>query len=181
MAAAPAATTHLLGLGRRRVAAIGHQPDSSEHSGVAHLRRRGWEAAHEAAGLPIEEELLAEVPSFRPEHGAAAIVRLLDQELGPDAAFCFNDTLALGVLRALADRGVRVPEDVAVIGLDDVVEGRFAVPRLSTVSPDKRGIARTAVDLLAARLAAQGSLREPRDVRVGFELVARESTLGRTP
>ena len=85
------------------------------------------------------------------------------------------------MLRALADLGVRVPEDVAVIGLDDVVEGRFAVPRLSTVSPDKRGIARTAVDLLAARLRAQGAHREPRDVRVGFELVARESTMGRTP
>jgi DNA-binding LacI/PurR family transcriptional regulator len=181
VAAARAATTHLLELGRRRVAAIGHQPDSSEHSGVAHLRRRGWEAAHEAAGLPIEEGLLGEVPSFRPEHGAAAIVRLLDHEPRADAAFCFNDTLAIGVLRALADRGIRVPEDVAVIGLDDVVEGRFVVPRLSTVAPDKRGIARIAVDLLAARLGARGAQRAPRDVRVGFELVARESTLGRTP
>ncbi|MFL6002590.1 MAG: substrate-binding domain-containing protein, partial [Nocardioides sp.] len=95
--------------------------------------------------------------------------------------FCFNDTLALGVLRCLADRGIRVPDDVAVIGLDDVVEGRVAVPRLSTVAPDKRGIARTAVDLLAARLSAEGGPRDPRDVRVGFELVARESSVGRAP
>jgi DNA-binding LacI/PurR family transcriptional regulator len=181
VAAAQTATTHLLELGRRRVAAIGHQPDSSEHSGVAHLRRRGWEAAQVSAGLTADESLLAEVPSFTPGHGAAAMARLLDHGPVPDAAFCFNDTLALGVLRCLADRGIRVPDDVAVIGLDDVVEGRFAVPRLSTVSPDKRGIARTAVEFLAERLAAAGDPREPRDVRVGFELVARESTVGRTP
>jgi DNA-binding LacI/PurR family transcriptional regulator len=181
VAAAQVATTHLLDLGRRRIAATGHQPDSSEHSGVAHLRRRGWEVAHRSAGLATEDALLAEVPSFRPEHGAAAMARLLDHEPWPDAAFCFNDTLALGVLRALADRGIRVPDDVAVIGLDDVVEGRFAVPRLSTVAPDKRGIARTAVDLLAERLMPEGTQREPRDVRIGFELVARESTVGATP
>jgi DNA-binding LacI/PurR family transcriptional regulator len=180
VAAAHAATTHLLDLGRRRVAAIGHQPDSSEHSGVAHLRRRGWEAAHRSAGLRCGDDLLGEVPSFRPEHGAQAMVRLLEGGPPPDAAFCFNDTLALGVLRALADRGITVPEDVAVIGLDDVVEGQFAVPRLSTVSPDKRAIARTAVDLLAARLTPDGMRGEPRDVRVGFELVERESTVGRT-
>jgi DNA-binding LacI/PurR family transcriptional regulator len=178
VAASQAATAHLLELGRRRVAAIGHQPDSSEHSGVAHLRRRGWEAAHRSAGLVAEERLLGEVPSFRPEHGAAAMARLLDRGPAPDAAFCFNDTLALGVIRCLADRGIAVPDEVAVIGLDDVVEGRFAVPRLSTVAPDKRGIATTAVELLAERLAPRAPQREPRDVRVGFELVARESTLG---
>jgi DNA-binding LacI/PurR family transcriptional regulator len=181
VAAAQAATAHLLDLGRRRVAAIGHQPDSSEHSGVAHLRRRGWGVAHESAGLVAEDGLLGEVPSFRPEHGAAAMARLLDGGSRPDAAFCFNDTLALGVIRCLADRGVRVPEDIAVIGLDDVVEGRFAVPRLSTVAPDKRGIATTAVALLADRLTPGGKQREPRDVRVGFELVGRESTVGAAP
>ena len=99
VAAARDATTHLLDLGRRRIAAIGHQPDSSEHSGVAHLRRRGWEAAHRSAGLATDDALLAEVPSFRPEHGADAMARLLDLEPPPDAAFCFNDNLALGVIR----------------------------------------------------------------------------------
>ena len=180
VAAAQAATAHLLDLGRRRVAAVGHQPDSSEHTGVAHLRRRGWELAHQSAGLVADDGLLGEVPSFRPEYGAAAMARLLDREPPPDAVFCFNDTLALGVIRCLADRGIRVPGDMAVIGLDDVVEGRFAVPRLSTVAPDKRGIASTAVRLLQERLTEGESRREPRDVRIGFELVARESTVGPT-
>ena len=179
VAAARAATDHLLQLGRRRVAAIGHQPDSREQSGVAHLRRRGWVEAIEGAGLHVDDRLVAQVASFRPEEGARAMDRLLDGGSRPDAVFCFNDTLALGVLRALADRGLRVPDDVAVIGLDDVVEARFTVPRLSTVAPDKRGIARTAVALLAGRVTNSAVDREPREVQAGFELVARESTLGR--
>jgi DNA-binding LacI/PurR family transcriptional regulator len=177
VAAARTATRHLLDRGRRRVAALGHQPDSN--SGVAHLRRLGWEQALAAAGLVPKEELVAEVASFRPERGAAAMAELLDRGADPDAVFCFNDTLALGALRALADRGIRVPEDVAVIGVDDVAEGQYTVPRLSTIAPNKREIAHTAVALLAERLEAADSAAEPREVRAGFELVARESTLGR--
>ncbi len=179
VAAARAATDHLLGLGRRRVAAVGHQPDSTEHSGVAHLRRRGWEEALTASGLDADEGQLAEVATFGPDHGAGAMTALLDSGARPDAVFCFNDTLALGALRTLADRGLRVPEDVAVIGVDDVADGRYAVPRLSTIAPDKCQIARTAVDLLAERLHPDGVGAEPREVRARFELVARESTLGR--
>jgi len=180
VAAARTATEHLLEQGRRRVAALGHQPDSTSGSGVAHLRRRGWEEALTAAGFDAETALVAEVPSFRLEDGAAAMAALLD-DARPDAVFCFNDTLALGALRTLADRGLRVPQDVAVIGIDDVAEGRYAVPRLSTIAPDKRGIAHTAVALLADRLgAADHPTTGPREVRADFELVARESTLGRT-
>lgn len=177
--AARAATEHLVAHGRRNVAAIGHQPNSSRESGVAHLRRRGWEEALLASGLPAQTGLVAEVPSFRREEGARAMATLLDRDAPLDAVFCFNDTLALGALRALADRGLRVPEDVAVIGLDDVEDARFAVPRLSTVAPDKEGIARTAVRMLAERLGPGGSEIAPRDVRADFELVVRESTAGR--
>ena len=178
VAASRAATEHLLGLGRRQVAAIGHQADSVAGSGVAHLRRQGWEEALRAAGLAPDERLLAEVSSFGREQGAAAMARLLDGSVPIDAVFCFNDTLALGALRALADRGVRVPHDVAVIGLDDVEDSRFSVPTLSTVAPDKQAIARTAVRMLAERLEPGGSALAPRNVRAGFTLVPRESSLG---
>ncbi len=179
VAAARAATEHLLAGGRRRVAVIGHQPNSSQESGVAHLRLRGWEEALLAAGLPVPSELVAEVPTFRREDGAAAMTTLLDAGKRFDGVFCFNDTLALGALRALADRGLAVPEDVAVIGLDDVADGRFAVPTLSTVAPDKEGIARTAVGMLAERLDPGGQDIGPRDVRAAFRLVVRESTTSR--
>ena len=95
----------------------------------------------------------------------------------PDAVFCFNDLLALGALRTLAERGLRVPEDVAVIGIDDIEDGRFS-PTLSTIAPDKEHIARTAVGMLAERLEPDSHELVPRDVQVGFELVVRESTAG---
>ncbi|UMG92853.1 LacI family DNA-binding transcriptional regulator [Nocardioides sp. TF02-7] len=180
VAAAEAATAHLVALGRTRIAVVGDQPGSRRRSGVAHLRRQGWERALTAAGLDVDERLVAPVPAFDRQHGAAAVAALLDDGARPDALFCFNDTLAIGALRLLADRGIDVPGDVAVIGIDDVAEGRFAVPTLSTVAPDKAGIARTAVAMLAERLDPASEQRPPRDVRAGFELVARESTLGRS-
>jgi DNA-binding LacI/PurR family transcriptional regulator len=178
VAASRAATEHLLSLGRTRIAALGHQPNSSSESGVARLRLRGWEEALRGAGADVAPALMGQVSAFRRDQGAAAMADLLDRGARPDAVFCFNDTLALGALRHLADRGLRVPDDVAVIGIDDVEDGRFAVPTLSTVAPDKAGIARAAVRMLAERLEPGGAGLEPRDVRAGFQLVPRESTLG---
>ncbi|MFE7748019.1 substrate-binding domain-containing protein, partial [Streptomyces sp. NPDC057428] len=80
--------------------------------------------------------------------------RSLSRGARPDALVCFNDQLALGALRALHEHGVRVPEEVAVIGFDDVEGGRFSVPTLSTVAPDKAAVARTAVQLLQRRIDA---------------------------
>jgi DNA-binding LacI/PurR family transcriptional regulator len=71
-----------------------------------------------------------------------------------------------------------VPGDVAVVGIDDIEDGRFSVPRLSTVAPDKEQIARTAVRMLAERLEPGSDAVRPRDVRAPFELVVRESTGG---
>jgi DNA-binding LacI/PurR family transcriptional regulator len=96
----------------------------------------------------------------------------------PDALFCFNDLMALGALRALLESGVRVPEDVAVVGWDDIEDGRYSTPTLTTISPDKHQIASLAVEFLAARLG--GGKGEPaREVTAGFELVVRESSAGR--
>ena len=87
---------------------------------------------------------------------------------------CFNDLLALGALRTLLSRGRSVPGDVAVVGFDDIEDGRFSTPTLTTVRPDLAGIAGLAVDLLAERLDRAAG--PPRDLRVGHRLIAREST-----
>ncbi len=178
IAAARDATLHLLRLGRRRIGVVGDQPDSPEGSGVARLRRRGYEMALATQGLTTDRALLAEVPSFGREEGAAATVRLLDSGAAPDALFCLNDTLALGALRVLALRGLRVPQDVAVIGMDDIEDSRWSTPTLSTVVPDKAEIARSAVAMLLDRLADGGEEVAARDVRAGYAVVGRESTLG---
>lgn len=175
VAAAQTATTHLLQLGRRRVAAIGDQQPTTQ---AARLRMRGYREALAMAGRSVHPELVARVEAYHREDGAAAMMRLLDLPEPPDAVVCFNDLLALGALRALAVRGVRVPEDVAVVGWDDIEDGRYSTPTLTTISPDKQQIAALAVDLLARRLAARDA-EPPREVTADFTLAVRESTTGR--
>lgn len=181
VAAASAATAHLLGRGGRRVAAIGLQGPEHSASGVAALRRRGYEATLMDAGHQVDPALTPQVDGYGRVHGAAAMWTLLELRDPPDAVFCFNDTLALGALRTLADRGVRVPQDVAVVGFDDIEETRYSVPTLTTMAPDKQEIARAAVRLLAERIDRRrdgvGSLAA-RDVRIPHRLVVRESTSG---
>jgi DNA-binding LacI/PurR family transcriptional regulator len=173
--AAADATRHLLTLGRRRIAAIGAQ--DRESAGTARQRLDGYRIALADAGVPYNPFLVAEVDGFHRSDGAAAMARLTELPEPPDAVFCFNDLLALGAVRHLYDRGVRVPEDVAVAGFDDIEDGRFSNPTLTTVAPDTARLAETAVDLLAERLRRAGG--PPRELRVGYRLITRESTLGR--
>jgi DNA-binding LacI/PurR family transcriptional regulator len=174
-AAAADATAHLASLGRVRIAAIGAQ---DQPSGVtAHQRLAGYHLALADAGLPADPRLVAGVQQFHRADGAAAMARLLEAPEPPDAVFCFNDLLALGALRTLLERGLDVPGDVAVIGFDDIEDGRFSTPTLSTVSPNTEQIAQLAIDLLAERLGEDAG--PPREIRVGHRLVARESTRGR--
>ncbi|GGC02675.1 LacI family DNA-binding transcriptional regulator [Cellulomonas carbonis] len=177
--AARTATAHLAQIGRRRIAAIGAKRTDGPNATpaeTAELRLDGYRAGLADAGLPWRDELVAAVADFHRADGASAMHRLLDLAEPPDAVFCFNDLLALGALRALRDRGLTAPDDVAVIGIDDIEEGRFSTPSLSTVAPDKRAIAETAIDLL---MSLRGTA-EPSPVHAvaGHRLVARESTTG---
>jgi DNA-binding LacI/PurR family transcriptional regulator len=174
-AAAADATRHLAELGRERIAAIGAQ---DRPSGVtAQQRLAGYRFALADAGLPADPRLVAAVDRFHRADGAAAMARLLEAPEPPDAVFCFNDLLALGAIRTLLERGLDVPGDVAVVGFDDIEDGRFSTPTLSTVSPHTEQIAELAVELLAERLGEDAG--PPREVKVGHRLVARESTRGR--
>ncbi|PZF89481.1 LacI family DNA-binding transcriptional regulator, partial [Micromonospora deserti] len=150
VAAAREITAHLIGLGRRRIAAIGSQ--RTPEGASARLRLAGYTAALSEAGMAYDERLVAPAPAWHRADGATAMRALLASGVRPDAVFCFNDTLALGALRALHEAGLRVPEDVAVAGFDDIEDGRFSVPTLSTIAPDKERIARLSVELLANRL-----------------------------
>ncbi|MFI6128152.1 LacI family DNA-binding transcriptional regulator [Micromonospora sp. NPDC051141] len=172
VAAAREITAHLVGLGRRRIAAIGSQ--RTPEGASARLRLAGYATALAEAGIEYDDGLVAPAPAWHRADGAAAMRRLLAAEVRPDAVFCFNDTLALGALRALYEAGLRAPEDVAIAGFDDIEDGRFSVPTLSTVAPDKERIARLAVELLVGRL---GSDREapPRELVAPHRLALRES------
>ncbi len=177
VAAAREAVLHLAGLGRGRVAAIGAQYAASGET--AHLRLAGYREGLEQAGLPYDAGLVVDVPAFHRLEGARAMARLLDQPEVPDAVFAFSDLLALGALRACHDRGFRVPEDIAIVGFDDIDEGRYSVPSLSTVSPDKEQIARLAVEMLISRFDGDaGAPHETRQYVARHQLIVRESTAG---
>lgn len=172
------ATEHLLARGGRVIAAIGAQPHL--HNGTARLRIDGYRQALESAGLPFREELVAPVQSLHRPDGAAAIARLLELEPRLEAVFCFTDQLALGALRTMLERGYRVPEDIALVGFDNIEDGRYSTPTLTTVAPDKTQIARIAPDRLCERIADQtgpsagGDI--PRDLVASHQLLVREST-----
>ncbi|GAA2911545.1 LacI family DNA-binding transcriptional regulator [Streptosporangium fragile] len=166
-------TEHLIGLGRTRVAALGAEDNAA--SGTAPLRLAGYREAMAAHGLP---ETVAKVERYRRGQGAAAMAELLARPEPPDAVFCFNDLLALGAMRTILAAGLRIPEDIALAGLDDIEDGRFSTPTLTTVAPDKAQLARIAVDLLKQRIdGGPGSL--PREVGASYRLMIRESTAGR--
>lgn len=106
--------------------------------------------------------------------------QLLDSGVTPDAVFAYNDLIAIGAMRVLSERGLRVPEDVAVVGFDDITEGRYGAVTLTTISPDKQTIARLAVRSVVNRLLGTGDPvgNGSRELRADFRLVERESTLG---
>ncbi|AHI00305.1 LacI family DNA-binding transcriptional regulator [Kutzneria viridogrisea] len=175
VAAARDATRHLIALGRRRIAAIGDQHNSD--AGTAEVRLRGYREALAEAGIAPDPALVLPAMSYHRPDGAEAMRRLLTLPEPPDAVFCFNDLLALGALRTLLSSGVRVPQDVALAGIDDIQDGRFSTPTLTTIAPDKEQIAEAAVTMLLERV--NGYVGPPRELVAGHRLVARESTVGR--
>ncbi len=172
--AARSAVEHLISLGRHRIAAIGDQP--FETGETAQLRTAGYREALAAAGISYEPELVISTPHFHRAIGAAAMETLLERPEPPDAVFCYNDLLAAGALRTVLTRGLRVPDDIAIAGFDDIEEGRYLTPSLTTVSPDKQQIATRAVQQLFERI--DGSEADATRYEVPFQLVIRESTVG---
>lgn len=173
--AGAAATDHLIGLGRQRIAAIG--APAGVRSSTAHIRRlQGYRQSLTNAGLSMDPQLVAAVNAFHPTEGARAMAELLALDEPPDAVFCFNDLLALGAIRNLLTSGYRVPDDVAVIGFDDIEVGKYVTPTLSTISPDKNQIASAAVARVFSQLGLSAP-EPPRHTEVPFRVIPRESTL----
>ncbi|WP_084124876.1 LacI family DNA-binding transcriptional regulator [Demequina sp. NBRC 110054] len=170
---AKAATAHLLSLGRRRIALLGVMD-----SGSSRLRLEGYRQALAEAGVPFDESLVNEAEVWHRAEGAASVVSMLERGIEFDAILGFNDLLALGGMHTLEMRGIRVPEDVAVIGFDDLDEARYAVPPLSSVDPNRKVIADTAVGFLVEQMNGEVTPSTPRRVAAPFALVPRASTTG---
>ena len=168
--AARTAVRHLLGIGRRRVAAIGANPSR----GTAAQRLAGYRAELSAAGCDVHDQYVAPASNYHRSDGAQAMRSLLALPEPPDAVFCFNDLLAVGALRACVEAGLRVPEDVAIVGFDDTEESAYSLPSLTTIAPDKAASANAAVDLIHRRVTGSGE--PPQWVETPFSLKIRAST-----
>lgn len=175
VAAARAATEHLIRLGHERIAAIGPVL-SRPLGGTWAYRMDGYEQALKAARLPIRRQWQPAVTEFSREQGAKVMEHLLRLKNPPDSIFCFSDLLAIGAMSVLHRWGLRIPEDVAVVGWDDVAEARYAWPPVTSVRAETPLIARTAVDYLLRQL--DGESVEPLNAYVEFTIEARASTLG---
>lgn len=172
--AARIAVEHLTGLSRRRIAALGLQ--AHPEADVARFRLEGYRQALAGAGLPEDPDLLQLTPEYTREDGFAAMGRLLGLAEPPDGVFCFNDALAVGALHLLYERGVRVPDEIAVVGFDGIPEASFTAPALTTIAPNMQQLADRAVALLQRRIE-QGDAAEWVDLRVDYDLVVRQSTV----
>lgn len=164
---AQAATRHLLQLGRRRIAII-TGPDEQD---VSKNRLAGYQAALEEAGVPFRQELVVR-GNFEPPSGRVAAESLLASREPFDAIFASNDQMALGALRALNAAGVCVPQDVALVGFDDDLAGRFTMPALTTVHQPLYEMGSAAARTVVA--AAEGQPIE-RHIEIPARLVVRES------
>lgn len=143
------ATSHLVDLGHEDIVMLGGKPGTTTADG----RYDGYIAAMTAAGHKASSKNWIRGPAKRLQ-GYSAIKELWVSDVAkPTAIACFNDLVAFGAMSALADLGIKVGHDVAVVGIDDTDEAQVSFPPLTTVTNNARVIGRTAVDILRRRLA----------------------------
>lgn len=160
---------HLVGLGHTRIAIIKGAPGNFD----AAERLRGYRAALRQAGIKADASLAAE-GGFTEAGGYAAALELLELKPRPTAIFAANDSMAIGALSALRESGVRVPEDIAVAGFDDIPLARYMDPPLSTVRVPTYELGARALEMLLHRVLHRGDGARRRE-RVSTELVVRRS------
>lgn len=150
VAAAHEATAHLLASGRRRVAFLGMVPGDPSDANA--LRLQGFRGAHRDLAVHADPELVLTCKDYRVETASAAVTALLVRHR-IDAVLCREDRFAIGALRALSTAGLSVPHDVAVVGWDDTQIAHWSAPAITSVSPDKRELARLALGLVHERIS----------------------------
>lgn len=161
--------TYLLSLGHRRIGLIygigGHE--------LAEDRLQPYRISLKAAGIPVDEDLIMECgPTI--EDGYQAAKKLLEIPSRPTAIIAINDLLAMGALRAAGDLGLHVPNDLSLVGYDNILMSNYLVPRLTTVTKDAHKLGMQAFELLLARM--QNPDLSPQKIHGSAKLIIREST-----
>jgi LacI family transcriptional regulator len=162
---------HLINNGHTRIALI----DGAATRGNTE-KQEGFERAHAQAGLQVDPKLILDPKGGSVAAGYWAMEELCGRRLGFSAVFCSNDSLALGVMRYCVKHGLRVPEDVAIVGFDNIEFGEYAATPVSTVNYDVRRVTQLAIERVLELIAHPGELPEARVTQVEPELLVRESS-----
>ena len=166
-----AVTDRLVALGHRRIAYIG--PTDQDGTLVNEYRYQTYAETLASHGIPLDKRLVAD-SYLEASDGYRATMQLFETGANPTAIICGNDNLAIGVTRALAKRGLSVPEDISLFGYDNIPDSAYLSPSLSTVDVPKREIGRYALRLLLD--AIENHRDWPITVTLPFKLIEREST-----
>ncbi len=167
------ATGLLLDRGHRAVAIVGGVPSGSE-TGMAELRTQGWRKAHADRGLVASDELVIALQEQETADARRQVAAALDRGLQFDAVFAITDQDAFGAMAALHDAGRSIPNDVAVIGFDNLALGEHLRPALSTIDPSNGWAVEQSIRLLRMRMSGDESA--PEHLTAPVRLVERSST-----
>jgi LacI family transcriptional regulator len=163
-------------LGHTKIAFIKGQDFSSD----TETRWQAILSACKELGITVQEELIVQLDldSPSPEVGLGVTRKLLKRDKPFTALFAFNDISAIGAIQALRESGKRIPEDVSVIGFDDIQSASFQNPGLTTVRQPLRQMGVVAAETLLQRITARGKNSYPLEIVVRPELIVRQSTAG---
>jgi LacI family transcriptional regulator len=171
-----AALKHLADLGHRKIAFLAGP--HSLHSAIT--RENDYRTGMEALGLPIQKKWVIECDHTL-KGGVAGFARLQALASNPTAVLCSNDMTAIGVLRAAYMGGLRVPQDLSVIGLDDIDFAEFTLPPLTTIRLSRADLAHAAFEALRLQAEEAGTPKMQREFPVSTSLVVRGSTAAPPP
>ncbi|WP_066514913.1 LacI family DNA-binding transcriptional regulator [Curtobacterium ammoniigenes] len=178
LSAARDMTAYLLKRGHRRIAIVGASSDAFQ-SATSFLREDGYQQALAAAGIAPDPALRVICRRWTAECAAVEFDRFLSEAREvPDAVFCFTDTMAIGVIHTLVAHGIRIPEDMSVVGFDDIAEAAYTVPALTTVRFDKWAVADAALTALERRIETRDA--PPTVAVIPHTIIERESVADRT-
>lgn len=167
------AVEHLLSTGRRHIGLIAGPLEWLE----ARQRKQGWEEALRNAGIALAPYKWTQ-GNWNSASGEAAFAELMEKYPRMDAVFASNDQMALGVLHYAHARGIRIPDDLAVVGFDNLAESAYFTPSLTTIEQPLRELGQTAVRTLLEQVSTSGQPPAPRNIVLPTRLVVRQTTGG---
>ena len=169
VAAAKMMVSYLIDRGHTRIAMI-----TGHHGPPRRNRVRGYKQALADDGIPLDEALLADGGDFTEQGGYHGMQELLKRRPHPTAVFAVNDLAALGAMIAIREAGLRIPQDIAVAGFDNIPSARHACPTLTTIDQFQENLGRRAAEMLIERLCGLAQ-QSGRTEEMPYELVVRES------